>query len=258
MKCITFVTKKFKSADAFTRYDYSNFGSIVQEIEFDPLEKLRWYRGIRVVPLSDNMGFISYSLITSDKCIILEVNEEDIIFRTNDGTKIQASQVTPLYELTRDKEEWHYVMSNPEFAFLYAAYIDRKSNEDTRAAALKHPRWATQYALYVDHGAHNDTRQSALLSPLWSKVYALEVDKKSLSATRKATLNDPEAAFNYALYVDRCARLDTRKACLADPEWAYRYAMEVDKCARSDTRKSACSSVSYALRAGKPTALAVG
>ena len=101
----------------------------------------------------------------------------------------------------------------PEFAYLYAHWVDKCPYEETRKAACKDFYCAYAYTRYVDKSPHDETR--------------------------KAVSGDPDHSYQYAFYIDRCPHEETRKAACGDPYYACKYACFVDECSHDDTRKAA-------------------
>ena len=94
-----------------------------------------------------------------------------------------------------------------------AYYIARQEgpNDDTRQACLSDPEYAYRYAKYVDKHPRDDTIQVSLSNPGYAYSYALDIDKKPRNDTRQATLFSPVDAYYYALYIDKHPRDDTRQ-----------------------------------------------
>ena len=92
-----------------------------------------------------------------------------------------------------------------------------------REVALLDPEWAYIYAQYVDKAPRDETREASCQDPYWAYRYALYVDKVPRDDTREAACKDPEWAFRYAIYVDEVPRDDTREAACKSPYWRNRY-----------------------------------
>ena len=66
---------------------------------------------------------------------------------------------------------------HPEYAYLYARYVDQGPHDDTRNAVLGSAHYAYLYAEDVDQGPHDDTRNAVLGSAHYAGAYAKFVDK---------------------------------------------------------------------------------
>jgi hypothetical protein len=107
-----FVTNELKSPGRFRKLDYSNFGVPI-EVKADSAEKGQCARGIHVFPVLDNIDF--ENVVFSEKVILLEVADEDIIFsnlektgkmRVNFEFKVDPNKIspyTPVCECDNDK-----------------------------------------------------------------------------------------------------------------------------------------------------------
>jgi hypothetical protein len=235
MYCIKFVTKDYLSPNIpYRKLDYSNFGVPI-EINCDPADFGQCGRGIHVIPLVENANF--ENCLFSDKCIILDIDEDDIIYQENNG-KMRVKRATPLGDFDRDHPLWDIMLKNIEFAYYYAYFIDKCAKDDTRSAVLSNPKYAYKYAKNIDVCARDDTRSAVLSDPNLTYYYAEEIDQCPRDDTRNAVLSTPEYAYFYAIYIDKCAREDTRNVMLSDYYYAYNYAVNIDKCARDDTRNT--------------------
>jgi hypothetical protein len=236
MYCIKFVTEDYLSPTRlYSKIDYSNFGVPIEVDNCDPKERGQYGKGIHVIPLVEDAD--STGCPCSDKCIILEVDEKDIIYQKNNG-KMRVKKATPLSDFDRNHPLWNIMLKNPEFAYLYAINVDKCANDDTRNAVLSNSYYAYLYALYADQCAREDTRNAVLSDIQYTYWYAKFIDKCGRDDTRNTVLSNDMYAYWYAKNVDQCARDDTRNAVLSNPKYAYYYALDIDKCARNDTRNA--------------------
>jgi hypothetical protein len=72
------------------------------------------------------------------------------------------------------------------YAYLYAHWVDRGPNDETRSAACKEPWDAFDYACYVDGKPTGETRIAACKDPYCACCYAYYVDRKPMKETRAA------------------------------------------------------------------------
>jgi hypothetical protein len=231
------VTNDYLSPNkSYNQIDYSNFGVPIEIKDYDPKEKGQCAKGIHVIPIVENADFSN--CLYGRKCIVLEVDESDIIYQENNG-KMRVRKATPIGDFDRNHSMWNTMIKNPEFAYLYAIFIDKCAKDDTRDVVLSNPYYAYNYANDVDKCPRDDTRNAVLSNHVFAYSYAINVDKCVREDTRNAVLSDPLYAYFYARDVDQCAREDTRNAVLSNPEYTYLYAREVDECARNDTRNAA-------------------
>jgi hypothetical protein len=214
MYCIKFVTEDYLSPNTqYQKLNYSNFGVPIEIEDCDPKEKGQCGKGIHVIPITKNANFAG--CIFDVKCIVLEVNEDDIIYQKDNG-KMRVKKATPLGDFDRNHSLWNVMIKNPKFAYNYALFIDQCAREDTRNAVLSSPIYAYHYAENIDKCARDDTRNAVLKNPEYTYYYAKEVDKSPKEDTRNAVLSSPVYAYYYASDIDKCARDDTRNTAYKD------------------------------------------
>ena len=88
------------------------------------------------------------------------------------------------------------------------------------------PNFALLYAQYVDKGPHDITRTIACGDFTFALWYAREVDMKPCDETRLACLKDSWSSFRYAWEVDKCPRPDTREVAYREEGYKRRYIEE--------------------------------
>lgn len=103
-------------------------------------------------------------------------------------------------------------LARPEWAYLYAYFVDKRPGDDTRKAASQNPSIAYFYAKHVDLGPHEDTLAAVLENPELTYCYAFYVIGGPSDETREAVLSDSYTAYKYAMNVDQRPREDTRAA----------------------------------------------
>lgn len=111
------------------------------------------------------------------------------------------------------------------------AYIFARKNgpsDETRKISCESPEWAYLYAKYVDKCFRNDTRSVTLKNPKLSYLYALWVDESPREDTRKAVCQNSEIAYRYANYVDKGFHEDTWKA-VQGSGWEALYFKKIGK-----------------------------
>jgi hypothetical protein len=196
----------------FKPIDYSIVGVPIEEPNFAGVGAGICASGIHVIPISEDAD-LSHCLY-SDQCIYLEVDEEDIIYRENNG-KMRCKKVTPMCNFNREHPLWGVMVKNPTFAFNYARYVDKFGMDDTRKICSSNSAsLAYSYAVEVDKKyPHDDTRNGCLNRSWYAGEYARWIDKVPRNDTRKAVCQNAEDAYSYAMYVDKCATPETRKAC---------------------------------------------
>jgi hypothetical protein len=184
MQVIKFVTKDFKSPGDYGLLDYSKFGVPI-EVDADPKERGQCARGIHVVPINEDTDL--ECVIFTDTMILLEVEEEDIVYCEKNG-KMRVRKATPIRQVGKSDKEWKIIRTAackvPEYAYLYALYVDKKPTNETRTAACQELCYAYWYALYVDHKPTNETRTAVCKDPIYSYYYAINVDKNPTDETR--------------------------------------------------------------------------
>jgi hypothetical protein len=205
VQVVKFVTKDFKSPGGYGQLDYSKFG-IPIEVEADFPYYGQCAKGIHVVPISENADL--YNVIFTDTMILLEVEEEDIVYCRKNG-KMRVRKATPIRQVVESDEEWEII----------------------RKAAYKSPYYTYRFVRYVDQKPTAETRTSACNRSDYAYEYAKEVDKKPTDETRTAACNDPYYAYRYALDVDKKPTEETRIAVSKDIHWKEQYKQwEKDQC----------------------------
>ncbi len=141
MKYFKFVTYNLKSP---TKYydpiDYSKFGKEIVSYA-SPVSYGACSSGIHVLPFIENIDFCN--CLFSDKIIILEVKDEDIVYKEDDG-KMRCKAVTPI-RLANKKEIAHIrrlVCENSEYSggesvYEFAIKFDKCRKQNTRNAVRK-------------------------------------------------------------------------------------------------------------------------
>jgi hypothetical protein len=120
MYCIKFVTNSYLSPNnQYQKIDYSNFGVPIEIENCDPADFGQCGKGIHVIPIAEDADFSS--CLYSDKCIVLEVDEDDIIYRENNG-KMRVKKATPIGDFNRNHPLWNTMIKNLIFAYKYALY----------------------------------------------------------------------------------------------------------------------------------------
>jgi hypothetical protein len=223
MQVIKFVTKDFKSPGDYGKLDYSGFG-IPIEVETAPKEYGQCAKGIHVVPISEDSDLTN--VIFTDTMILLEVAEEDIVYRENNG-KMRVCKATPIRQVVESDEEWKTIRTaacqDPYYAYCYAKEVDQKPTAETRTSACNDPIWAYWYAFEVDKKPTDETRTAVCENPEWAYWYALQVDKGPTEETRTSVCQDSESAYMYAINVDKKPTEETRIGASKDAHWKEQY-----------------------------------
>ena len=196
MLTFKFVTKDYLSPGGYGKLDYSGPWPKTLETEVDPASLGQCAKGIHVIPLHEEADLTN--IVTSHRIIILDVAEEDIVFREGFG-KMRASRVIVLGEASDEqknliRELW---CKDPYYAYIYALDVDKAPRDDTRESCLKDPYYAYRYARDVDKAPRDDTREACLEDPKCAYIYALDVDKAPRDDTREASMKDPYCARLY-------------------------------------------------------------
>ena len=63
-------------------------------------------------------------------------------------------------------------IGDPELAYYYSAYVDKKPRDSTRKLACKEPMYAYLYARNIDEGFHEDTYEGVQKSLWYRRRYA--------------------------------------------------------------------------------------
>jgi hypothetical protein len=203
MQVIKFVTKDFKSPGYCGQLDYSKF-RIPIEVEADPKERGQCARGIHVVPINENADLTN--VLFTDTMILLEVEEEDIVYCENNG-KMRVRKATPIRQVVESDKEMGII----------------------RTAACKEPGWAYFYALHIDNGATDETRTAVCNAPQYAYWYALCIYEGATDETRTAACKSPELAYWYAREVDQKPTKETRIGASKDAHWKKRYEQWVNE-----------------------------
>jgi hypothetical protein len=171
MQVIKFVTKDFKSPGWYGKLDYSKFGTPI-EVEADPKEKEQCGRGLHVIPVNEDVDLDN--VVFTGTMILLEVEEEDIVYCEDNG-KMRVCKATPVKQIVETDKEWKIIRTaackDPEWAYLYALYVDKRPTDETRTTACQDPYLAYCYAMFIDDGPTDETRIGASKEPYWWKRY---------------------------------------------------------------------------------------
>jgi hypothetical protein len=246
MQVVKFVTKDFKSPGSYEQLDYSKFGVPI-EVDADPKECGQVAKGIHVVPINEDVDLKRVAF--TETMILLEIAEEDIVYCEQNGV-MRVRKAIPVRQVVESDDEWKIIRTvvykNPEYACLYAQYVDKKTTAETRTAACKSPKEAYNYAYWLDKKPTAETRTAACKDPYYAYLYAVAVDKVSTAETRTAACNSPYYAYLYALGVDKKPTDETRSGACNDPYYAYMYAIDVDRGKTAETRTAACKCYCHA------------
>jgi hypothetical protein len=246
MQVIKFVTKDFKSPGIYEKLDYSKFG-IPIEVEASPKEYGQCARGIHVVPVNENTDL--ENVLFTNTMILLEVEEEDIVYCENNG-KMRVRKAIPIRQIKKSDEEWRCIKTlackSPFYAYRYALHVDQKPTDETRTAACNDPYYAYMYAKYIDKKPTAETRTATCKSYLYAFYYAQYIDKKPTTETRISACVKPICAYEYARDIDKQPTNYTRTIACQDPLFAYLYAVDIDKKPTQETESAACQSPEYA------------
>lgn len=224
MLAFQFVDHKYQSMEISDHMDFSGWPDITEfEIPGCHLASNKLHgRGLVVIPYIENLNW--ECVVTHCNILMMEVNEEDIIFAMANGS-MRVSKVKILREATKDEAQFIVVqgMKNPIGAYKLACGYFNGASDDTRAVACNTPRYAYEYAYDVDQKPRDDTRQASCGEAVYAYEYANHIDKCPHDDTRKAASVDSAHAFYYAQNIDRCAHEVTRSGAYQSKYWKSMY-----------------------------------
>lgn len=101
---------------------------------------------------------------------------------TSDNVDLAMRAELPLFWLFKigfikhSEEHRNVTLHQPELAYYYALYVEKKPNNLTRSAALKDPMSAFYYAKHVDKIQRADTKDATQSNYYWSLAYSRHFD----------------------------------------------------------------------------------
>lgn len=250
------------------------FGS--QPGEYNPIWLLAWYIKAREFNIVDALLRVQGGCFKSG-CYVDEVKATILrwfnpVIAMKEGFKPQAyARAAFIFaqRIAASDEMRNGASHDPEWAFEYAAKIDKAAHNITRNGSCRYMETAMSYASIIDKGYHPSTLSKALETERTSIQYlenhyaaGKHPDMNSIikgrwvrtasTAIKYAKIVGPEddtraivhrekdaaKCMAYALEVDAAPRDDTRQVIIetGDAVHIYRYAQQVDKAGRDDTR----------------------